>query len=166
MPSSLFAYVCATFLLLLLPSSVVSSSTEYKCPSGEYCTISSNESMCTPIGQGLPAGNVFMPTLMGSGASAPMPYACVGISTTDLSDGGGGCVVTCPDSCTVTPGVSSPCLGGFGSSITGGMTVQKCQLDGVDVPCDGFTSGGGSRVLNPTAMGPSLIAIAFALANI
>ena len=165
MPSSLFAYVCAAFLLLLLPTSVMSSSTEYKCPSGEHCTISNNNgSMCTPIAEGLPAGNIFMPTLMGSGSSSEsMPYACIGISTTDLSDGGGGCVVTCPGSCTVTPGVSSPCSG---SSNTGGSTVQKCQVDGIDVPCDGFTSGGGLRVVNPTAMGLSVIAIAFALANI
>lgn len=164
MPSSTFAYVCATFLLLLLPTSVISSSTEYKCPSGEYCTISSSESICTPIGQGLPVGNTFMPTLMGSGASAPMPYACVGISTTDLSDGGGDCVVTCPDSCTVTPGVSSPCSG-F-TSITGGTTVKKCQVDGIDVPCDGFTSGGGSRVVNPISVAVCVIAISFALAEV
>lgn len=162
MPSSTFAHMCATFLFLLLPASVISSSTEYKCPGEEYCTVSSNDGICTPIGQGLPAGNTFMPTLMGSGASDPMPYACIGISSTDLVDGGGGCVVTCPNSCTVTPGVSSPCSG---SSNTGGTNVQKCQVDGIDVPCDEFTSGGDSRYSNPNALALSLFTAAFALAN-
>ena len=108
-----------------------------------------------------------MPTLMGSGASSEMPYACVGISTTDLTDGGGGCVVTCPDSCTVTSGVTSPCSGGFdGSSVTGGTTVKKCQVDGIDVPCDEFTSGGGSRVVNAVSMALSVITVAFAFAEV
>ena len=104
-----------------------------------------------------------MPTLMGSGASSEMPYACVGISTTDLTDGGGGCVVTCPDSCTVTPGVTSPCSG---SSNAGGTTEQKCQVDGIDVPCDEFTSGGGSRVVNAVSMALSVITVAFAFAEV
>eukprot|EP00563_Minutocellus_polymorphus_P021279 CAMPEP_0197733716 /NCGR_PEP_ID=MMETSP1434-20131217/44051_1 /TAXON_ID=265543 /ORGANISM="Minutocellus polymorphus, Strain CCMP3303" /LENGTH=158 /DNA_ID=CAMNT_0043321107 /DNA_START=98 /DNA_END=574 /DNA_ORIENTATION=- len=107
------AILSVTVLLLARP---VASSTEYKCSGGEHCKLSSTDdmSMCTPIGEGLPDGNTFMPTLMGSGASTPMPYACIGLSDTDLVEGGGGCVVTCPDSCTVTSNVVSPCSGGDG----------------------------------------------------
>ena len=102
--------------ILLLASPVASSSTEYKCSGAEYCKISSKGGICTPIGEGLPVGNTFMPTLISSGASSastPMPYACIGISSTDLADGGGSgnCVVECPGSCTVTPNVTSPCAG-------------------------------------------------------
>ena len=102
--------------ILLLASPVASSSTEYKCSGAEYCKISSKGGICTPIGEGLPVGNTFMPTLISSGASSastPMPYACIGISSTDLADGGGSgnCVVECPGSCTVTPNVVSPCAG-------------------------------------------------------
>ena len=99
--------------ILLLASPVASSSTEYKCSGAEYCKISSKDSICTPYGQGLPVGSTFLPVLIGSGASSPMPYACIGISSTDLADGGGSgnCVVECPGSCTVTPNVVSPCAG-------------------------------------------------------
>ncbi len=113
MTSFAFATSILSAAVLLLARPVDASSTEYKCSGGEYCKISSNGNICTPIGQGLPAGNVFMPTLMGSGASAPMPYDCIGISSDVLAESGGmgGCVVTCPDSCIVTPNVASPCAG-------------------------------------------------------
>ena len=99
--------------ILLLASPVASSSTEYKCSGAEYCKISSTGGICSPIGQGLPVGNTFIPIIMGSGSSYPMSYACIGISSTDLADGGGSgnCVVECPGSCTVTPNVVSPCAG-------------------------------------------------------
>ena len=113
MTSFAFATSVLSAAVLLLARPVDASSTEYKCSGGEYCKLSSNENICTPIGQGLPSGNNFMPSLMGSGASTPMPYDCIGISTDDLAESGGfgGCVVTCPDSCTVTPNVASPCTG-------------------------------------------------------
>ena len=114
MTSFAFATSILSAAVLLLARPVVASSTEYKCSGGEFCQLSSNGSMCTPIGQGLSSGNVFMPTLMGSGTSSPMPYDCIGISSNDLAESGGmgGCVVTCPGSCTVTPNVASPCTRG------------------------------------------------------
>ena len=117
------SFLSATVLLLARSVDASSTSTEYKCSGGEFCQLSSHlhtgwtgpsqRSMCTPIGQGLPSGNVFMPTLMGSGTSSPMPYDCIGILSNDLAESGGmgSCVVTCPGSCTVTPNVASPCTG-------------------------------------------------------
>ena len=107
----------AAVLLLARPvdAQISRVSNEYKCSGGEYCTIFNVAGkMCSTIGQGLPPGNSFMPSLMGgSGASAPMPFACIGIPYEDLAESGGlmGCVVTCPDSCTITPDVSFPCAG-------------------------------------------------------
>mmetsp|Transcript_20224 Transcript_20224/g.58012 ORF Transcript_20224/g.58012 Transcript_20224/m.58012 type:complete len:165 (+) Transcript_20224:71-565(+) len=111
MTSFAFATTVLSAAVLLLARPGGASSTEYKCFSGEFCKLSStgDMSICTPIGEGLPPGNTFMPTLMGSGASTPMPYSCIGLSDTDLVEGGGGCVVTCPLTCTVTSNVVSPC---------------------------------------------------------
>ena len=113
MTSFAFATSILSAAVLLLARPIDASSTEYKCSGGGYCTLSSNGNSCTPMGQGLPSGNNFMPSLMGSGSSLPMPYDCIGISSNDLAESGGfgGCVVTCPGGCTVTPNVASPCAG-------------------------------------------------------
>ena len=97
-----------------------SGSTEYVCKNGEYCTLSSNGGVCSPIGQGLPFGSNFMPVLIGSGASTTVSYNCIGINAFDLVSGGGSCQMSCPDTCKVTPDVTNPCgstpSAGFASS--------------------------------------------------
>ena len=105
------------------------AATEYVCNNGEYCTLSSTGGDCGPIGQGLPDGTVFMPDLIGEGASMNVTYSCIGIddSDSDLVSGGGSCQMSCPDSCKVTPDVTNPC----GSTGGGGNPASLRALSNI-----------------------------------
>jgi hypothetical protein len=83
------------------------SETVYVCLNNEYCIISSTGGVCSPIGQGLPFGTNFMPTLIGVGSGQGMAYDCIGIENSNLASNGGSCVVACPDSCTQQSDVTS-----------------------------------------------------------
>jgi hypothetical protein len=85
--------------------------TQYVCPSGSSCTLSSKGGVCSPIPEGLPTLTNFMPTIINEGPNVNVPYECIGISGTDLESGGGSCIMTCPESCTITSNVEEPCSG-------------------------------------------------------
>ena len=96
----------------------IGASTQYVCPSGSFCTLSANRGVCSPFFQGLPSGTLLntnnSPVLINGGAKL-VEFACIGISNYDLASGAatsGSCVMTCPDSCTITANVRSPCAGG------------------------------------------------------
>ena len=116
----------ALFLTALFGRTI--ATTEYVCNNGEYCTLSSNGGICSPIGQGLPSGNIFSPTVMGEGASTTVPYNCIGINDSDLVSGGGSCQMSCPDSCKVTPDVTNPCGSTGGNDSTGGNPASLRAL--------------------------------------
>jgi hypothetical protein len=157
--------IIAALLISLSPHSagaVGSSTIEYTCPNyggGEHCTISVRPEggICSPTGLGGQANNnrsggAFSPTLVGSGAAADMPYGCIGIFATDLVEGGGDCVVSCPGSCQEAPGGKTPCAGYVDPNTSNGSS-EKCQFNGADVACDdaAFTSGAPKLLFGPEA---------------
>jgi hypothetical protein len=118
------SFVLGCVLLTALFGHTIAT-TEYVCNNNEYCTLSSNGGVCSPIGQGLPSGNSFSPTVMGEGASTTVNYNCIGIDDSDLVSGGGSCQMSCPNTCKVTPDVTNPCgsTGGNPASLRALSTI-------------------------------------------
>ncbi len=112
----------STLLLSTVPAALATGVTQYKCKSGDYCSLSSKGGMCSPSPLGLPAGYSFTASIMGSG-SMTLPYQCIAFHDNDLQGGSGmnSCTVTCPASCEITRNVEDPCQGKGGNSEGGSI---------------------------------------------
>ncbi len=110
-----------------------SSTTQYVCNNGSYCTLKSNGGMCSPTGVG-PNGMTFNPTVQGEQATQRVPFECIGISSSDLVSGGGNCVMSCPDDCFVITDVSDPC----GTTGTTGESPSSGQVSALASTTVGF----------------------------